>query len=247
MKAINLSPSFLSRLYSKGYDYAIGEKIGLIEKKDSVSMSNGRLMHALIAERFGGEPAKVITNPYSSFRTKEAREWRDSQPDDIAIVSQDEIDLLTKIADRVVKHPKVAKLLSGKVTPEQIIEKKVNGFNVKGILDVVSKDVATTVIDWKFVNSASFDNFHKEALWSNYDLQAAVYDFLTDATHVYFGAIENEAPYRIKLFYCDESFLISGADKFNKAFKVLEKENWREPNFDIEEVTDLVDWNNFNG
>ena len=32
MKAINLSPSFLSKLYDKGYDYAVGEKLGLIKR-----------------------------------------------------------------------------------------------------------------------------------------------------------------------------------------------------------------------
>ena len=34
MKAINLSPSFLSKLYDKGYDYAVGEKLGLIKKEN---------------------------------------------------------------------------------------------------------------------------------------------------------------------------------------------------------------------
>ena len=57
MKAINLSPSFLSKLYDKGYDYAVGEKLGLI-KKDTKSMSDGRLIHSLIAERLAGEPSR---------------------------------------------------------------------------------------------------------------------------------------------------------------------------------------------
>ena len=86
MKPINLSPSFLSKLYNKGYDYAVGEKLGLI-KKDTKSMSDGRLIHSLIAERLGGEQTKIAITPFDSFRTKEAREWRDSQPDDTQFVS----------------------------------------------------------------------------------------------------------------------------------------------------------------
>ena len=55
-------------------------------------------------------------------------------------------------------------------------------------------------------------------------------------------AIENEAPHRIKMFHCDTTFLEDGANKFDKAFKTLEKENWRDVSFDIQEVDDLIGW-----
>ena len=110
MKAINLSPSFLSKLYDKGYDYAVGEKLGLI-KKDTKSMSDGRLIHSLIAERLGGEPARIAITPFDSFRTKEAREWRDSQPDDTPIVTEEKIEGLNKIVDRVVNHEQIKPFL----------------------------------------------------------------------------------------------------------------------------------------
>lgn len=243
MNKINLSPSFLSKVYSKGYDYAVGEKLGLIDKPDTGAMNDGKLLHGLIAERLGYKPVKVAIPPYDNFRTKEAREWRDLQPYDTLIVNEQKLAKFNKIADRVVNHPTIKPMLEN-AKPELVIEKEVNGFNVKGILDVVSPYNGGTVIDWKFISSKNFDKFTKEALWSNYDLQASVYDYLTNANHVYFGVIESESPHRIKLFYCEQSFLEGGADKFNKAFKILEKENWREPNFDILEVGSLEDWGN---
>lgn len=241
IQPINLSPSFLSNLLKHGYDYAVAQKLGMIERLPTASMQDGKLIHALISERLGVKTDEWVASPYDSFRTKEAREWRDSQPDNVLIVKQETIDKFNIIAERVVNHPQIKPLLED-VKPELIVEKQVNGFNVKGILDVLAKYNGTTVIDWKFVSSKNFDNFAKEALYSHYDLQAAVYDFLVDATHVYFCAIESEAPHRIKLFYCDQSFLESGADKFDKALQTLKQANWRQPNFDIYTIGDLKAW-----
>ena len=44
------------------------------------------------------------------------------------------------------------------------------------------------------------------------------------------------------MFHCDITFLEDGANKFDKAFKILEKENWRDVSFDIQEVDDLIGW-----
>lgn len=245
---INLSPTFLSKVYEKGYDYAVGEKLGLFPRKDTTAMSDGRLFHELIAEKLGGEKAKTVSSPYDNYRTKEARDWRDNQPDDVFIVSEERLNNLNQIADRAINHPKIKPLLEFPCATELMIEKPVNGFNIKGVLDVVSVvGEKKNVIDWKFVSSLVFDSFPKKALYMNYDLQASVYDYLTEATHVYFGVIENEAPHRIKLFWCDQSFLESGADKFNKAVTIIKNAKWRQPSFDILEVGELMDWNHYAG
>lgn len=242
MKPINLSPSFLSKVLSQGYDKAVAEKLGLIAKEDTAAMSDGRLIHGLIAEKLGGDKTSYVIQPFDNFRTKAAQEWRDSQPDDVAIIKQDKYNLFSEIADRVINHPNIKPLLKdGK--PEQVIEKQVNGFNVKGVLDWSGN----VVIDWKFVSSKNFDNFAKVALYDHYDLQAAVYDFLKTPAKVCFGVIENVAPYRIKLFEVDESALDGGAAKFDKAFNILKEANWRQPTFDIMEIGTIMDWSNYNG
>lgn len=248
MKRINLSPSFLTKVYDKGYDYAVGEKLGLFPKEDTGAMQGGRLMHALISERLGGEQVKFAINPYDSFRTKAAKEWRDSQPDDTPIVTQEQIDEMKGIVDRLINHPRLTPYLSVPCATELTVEKRINGHNVKGVLDVVSSDnQVKSVIDWKFVSSQIFDSFAKKALYMHYDLQAAVYDFLIEPTNVYFVTIENEAPHRIKLYHCDSTFLESGANKFDKVFKILEEAKWREPDFDIDDIGTLMSWENYNG
>ena len=239
---INLSPSFLSKVYEKGYDYAVGEKLGMFPREDTQAMSDGRLIHALIAEKLGGEKAKIAISPYDNYRTKEARTWRDSQPDDTFILTEEKLKTINEVAERAVNHPVIKPQLEN-VKVEQIIEKQVNGFNVKGIIDVeIIKPDSKDVIDWKFVSGMNFDGFTKKALYMNYDLQAATYKFLADATLVSFVTIESQPPYRIKVHECNESFLQSGADKFNTAFKILKQAKWRQPNFDIEEVGELMSW-----
>lgn len=247
-KKINLSPSFLLRVYDKGYDYAVGEKLGLFPRVSTPAMANGRMIHALIAERLGGEKAEIAINPYDSYRTKAAKEWRDSQPDSVEITTAENLENMNKIVDRLVNHEKLKPLIEGECHTEMSVSKDVNGNTVKGVLDLVSiNGEAKSVIDWKFISSQVFDSFDKKALHNHYDLQAAIYDFLVEPTHVYFVAIENEVPNRIKLFYCDPSFLDSGAEKFDKTFKILQEANWREPRFNIEEVGTLMSWGNYNG
>lgn len=245
---INLSPSFLSRLLSKGYDYAVAEKLGLISK-DTASMSAGRALHSFLSAAYGGKQDEIAISPYDSFRTKEARDWRDSQPDNVTIIKQEEAELYAELVKRVQNHPALKEILDGyKLEAEKTVTKEVNGMTVKGVLDLVGKsEHSTIVIDWKFVGSQVFDDFARKSLWSHYDLQGSVYDFLTDATNIYFCVIENEAPHRIQIFHCDLSYLESGGDKFDKALKIIKAEDWRQPSFDIAEVGELISWNHYNG
>lgn len=239
MKAINLSPSFLSKVYERGYDYAVAEKLGMIEK-DTKSMSDGRLMHEIIAEKLGGAKAKVVMQEFDNFRTKAAREWRDSQPDDVFIVTAEKLELFNSIADRVIAHPVVKELLGrGEVKVENIIEKEVGGYNVKGIIDALVLGDKKTSVDWKFVATQVFDDFARKAYYQHYDLQGATYDFLEEPAEQYFVTIENEAPHRIQVHKCSESFLIGGATKFMDALNIVKTAGWREPTFDIAEVNEL--------
>lgn len=251
MKKINISPSFLIKVYEKGYDYAVAEKLGLINKPNTSSMDDGKLLHAMLSEALGGDKAKIAISPFDSFRTKEAKEWRDNQSDDTAIITIQRKELLDRIVKRVLDHKNIKPFYNNVTSlaiTEKVCEKVVNGHNIKGILDLIAVEPESkSVIDWKFVSSQVFDAFDKKALYQHYDLQAAVYDYLEEPTNIYFCAIENEVPYRIKLFHCDPSFLESGAEKFDKTFKILETEKWREPTFDIDEVGELISWNHYNG
>lgn len=113
-----------------GYDYAVAQKLGWIPKLSTAAMMQGKLIHAMISEALGGEEAKIAISPYDAFRTKEAKEWRDSQPDDTAIVKESEYEDLKTVVDRVLNHPRLVEYLSQTAMTEKTTEKQVNGFNV---------------------------------------------------------------------------------------------------------------------
>lgn len=240
---INLSPSFLGKVLSKGYDYATAEKLGLI-KKETKSMSDGKVMHSFLSAAFGGKQEDIAISPYENYRTKEARNWRDSQPDNTLIISQAQADLFAELTERVKNHPEVKKILDGaSIETELLAERKIKEWNVKGILDLFAqKDGMSIVIDHKYVNSKTFDDFERKSRYDNYDLQASVYDFLKNATHIYFVVIESEAPHRIKVCYASPSYLESGGVKFDKALNIIKAEGWRSPSFDLQGVEELKDW-----
>ncbi len=246
---INLSPTFLSKVYSKGYNYAVGEKLGMFESPDNKGMDDGRLMHKIIASHITGtELEDIAISPYDNYRTKEAQEWRDSQPDNVSIVSQESLDSLQAIVDRLLVHPQMLSFPTDEIVAEVTRENKIKEHNVKGIIDFIARDEEQKiVVDWKFVSTTVFDGFEHKSRIMNYDLQAAMYDYLEQPTHVYFGVIENGAPYRIKFYWCDQSFLDSGAEKFNKAFKEFDGEHGRVPDFNIRDVGTLMGWQNYNG
>lgn len=240
IEPINLSPSFLSKVLKSGYDLSVGEKLGLVEK-ETASMSEGKIMHSYLSGVYGGKVEKVAISPFSDFRTKEARAWRDQQPDDTFIIKEEQAEKFQKIAERVKAHPEMVKLIGdSKVETEKRVVKKVGDYTLKGFVDLITD--TNIVFDFKYLNTKNFDNFHKFALWEHYDMQAAIYDTIVGSTNVYFVVIESEAPHRIKVWQVSLSAFESGGDKFNRAMMIIKQENWRSPTFDIQGVSELQDW-----
>lgn len=237
---INLSPTFMSSVLSQGYDYAVGRKLGLFDK-DTKQMSEGRIFHAIIAELLGGPKATVVISPFENFRTKAAQEWRDSQLEGTAILKEEQYEQFKDLAKRTIDHPEVQKIIDGAELQVEVASEKSekDSFNVKGIIDLIATKGTKVTIDWKFISTQSFDKFHKQAVWDNYDLQAATYDYLESPDKVVFVTVENQAPHRIKVWEVDETFLANGASKFGRAHDILVENNWREPTFNISNVGTL--------
>ena len=250
IEPINLSPSFLGRVLSKGYDYAVAEKLELFSKKDTSAMSEGKALHAYIAKSLGGVNSELVLCPYSDFRKKEAREWRDLQDKDAVIVMPDKVAVYEDIVQRLLQIDLIRdKYKTAKY--EDVIVQKYGDLNVKGVLDFYARksskdeDDKTIVIDWKYVSSQSFDDFGKKATYMHYDLQAYIYRQLVGADDVYFCTIENEAPYRIKLWSTDMLFLQNGEYKFDNVLKIIQGSRWRYPSFNIPEVGTLTSYYNY--
>lgn len=119
-------------IYRKGIDYAVAERLGIIKKTYGKAVDIGQLAHAHL---LGGEQEFVV-NPYPDFRTKEAREWRDSQT--LPIISEEEFEAITTVVDRIKSHPLANELIFGKGTRREIeLKAKIEGKDWVGRADVV--------------------------------------------------------------------------------------------------------------
>ena len=101
------SYSSAKNIYHSGIDYAVGLKIGLIEKTYGKAVDIGKLAHAHL---LGGEQEFVVKQ-YPDYRTKEAREWRDAQT--LPIIDEAEFETICTIAERIKSHPLANQLVLG--------------------------------------------------------------------------------------------------------------------------------------
>lgn len=249
-KISHWSYSSAKNIYRKGVDYAVAEKLGVISRKFGKSVDIGKLIHAHL---LGGEQEFVVQK-YDNFRTKEAREWRDSQT--LPIISEEDFNLITTVADRIKSHKLASSLLIGEDTkPEVAMKAKIEGNEWIGFADSVKLENGNiaAIVDLK--TTAQFDDFKYSARKMDYDLQAAVYTTMANdyAVPFYWVIAETVAPFRVGVAMATEEFKEMGYSKLEKICLAINEFNSREGendraklNFNMNETIDDVmligDW-----
>ena len=236
------SYSQLKNIVKHGIDWAMADKLGMLPKPSGMAIDLGTLIHQ---ELLGGDK-KWVAKAYPDYRTKEAREWRDSVPDDIAILGEDEVNTICSVVANIKKHPRACQLLGGDNEIE--LYATVNGLPLRGKADNVIRDAGQTIktiTDLK--TTAKFDEFKYTAFRNCYDLQAAVYTMLA-AEHTpayYFVIAETIPPYRVQVAYATNDFIDKGKEKLDFCLTEVQKYAKREdqtPNFCLNEELQLGDW-----
>lgn len=242
------SYSQMKPILDHGIDWAIAAKRGMLPKPDSKSIDLGQLAHMFT---LGGDPDAFIVSPYTDFRTKEARNWRDEALEACkTIVTKEQYDTIAAIVDNIEAHPMSKKLIKGKdVRHEVEMFAKVNSVDLRGKADAILQDEnSLTITDIK--TTAQFDEWKYKAMRRHYDLQSAVYSLIggkslgVDANKVkfYFCVVETVFPYRVQYHFAGLPFLESGERKLATCLEEIKKFGDKEPNFLIEEVNELGDW-----
>ena len=205
------SYSSAKEIYRKGIDYAVAVKLGIIEKSYGKAVDIGRFVHAVL---LGGDQEFVVS-PFKDFRTKEAREWRDSQT--LTILNEDEFEQITKIADRIKSHKLAFELLCGEGVKNEVrLEAKIDGKQWVGYADslkVAEDGKFEYVADLK--TTAKFDDFRRDAFRNDYDLQAAVYHLITSTSNkpFYWVIAETIPPFRVGIAVASQEFEENGYRK----------------------------------
>lgn len=87
------------------------------ERESSAELDFGKAAHHLLLEGDEGFAEKFVVSPFDSFRSKEAREWRDGTvASGKTIVTQTDLDKISAIRDSLNRHPIIrGGIMSGQV------------------------------------------------------------------------------------------------------------------------------------
>lgn len=201
--------------------------------------SDGRLVHAMVLEPETVERDFVVS-PFDSFRTKEAKAWRDSEKRDV--VTQQQMDNCLALSD-AVRASKFGSLLLTGAQCESTIYANVEfepGFvvSVKGRVDFY-RDLGDSLLagDLKTCDDLTADDFvRNQVLKHHYAGQAAFYSELLSAATgkpvaEWHWLCANLNTHDVFPVQCGDSLLSAGANIWRRALrnyaKAVRSGEWR--------------------
>lgn len=229
--------SLLKNILVNGIDWAVAFKRGDLPKPDSKFIDIGTFVHQ---ELLGGEK-DWVAKAYPDYRTKEAREWRDSQTK--TILDDEQVNTIVAVSEAVKAHPHLKDVLANMETEKPIFA-KVNGVELRGKADIIQKDENGKPFRiWDLKTTAQFQEWKYKSIRLHYDLQAAVYKTLYNGDVDFaFIIAETIPPYRVQLAYLTPEAWEKGESDLVRCLEEVKKFGDKEPNFSILEEIYIGDW-----
>jgi hypothetical protein len=117
----------------------------------------------------------IAISPYDSYRSKEAREWRDAQlAAKLILATKEDVELAKQAAKMLTETCKASADIFAKSKSQVIIAGRVLDVKVKGLLDLVPEG-EDFLADLKTVNDFSAEGFAKATANFGYAVQGALY------------------------------------------------------------------------
>lgn len=137
-------------------------------------MELGTIIHHAVLEPEKPLESLVAISPYVDYRTKEAREWRDSQRMVGKVIATEEEVSMAKACAEVFRED-YAQKFQAKTQNEVAVFGRIGETEVKGMIDMVP-DGLDCLIDLKTTSSIdSLDNLQRNIVNRGYHWQAALY------------------------------------------------------------------------
>jgi len=144
----------------------------------------------------------IAISPYDSYRTKEAREWRDAQlAAKLILTTKEDVELAKQAANMLTETCKASADIFAKSKSQVIIAGRVLDVKVKGLVDLAPEG-EDFLADLKTINDFSAEGFAKAVSNFGYHVQAGMYLNLWNAmfpndqrTRFKFVWQESEAPF----------------------------------------------------
>jgi hypothetical protein len=196
-------------------------------KSDAMKM--GTAFHNLLLEGKKDYVIKPETYAYGKKWTRSAKyceEWEDKQT--LPIVSAREVESLEGMVKAIHAHPELKPYLNGQCELSIFVDKIAK---LKCRIDLLPRDPAGPVIDFKKARSADPAEFTKQLFDMRYYLSAAMYLDVLRAVDIvrdefWYVAIEDSYPYNIgicKMVDRPVSFIDAGRREYRQAYHRLMK------------------------
>lgn len=132
----------------------------------------GRAAHSLVVE--GKLPECLVISPYETFRTKEAREWRDAElARGNEVLKAEDLEAIEGMAERLAKEPMIKDgLLSGLIEKSIIWKDEATGLWLRTRPDSLPTDAIFA--DYKTAASADPDDISRALFDKGYAPQMAL-------------------------------------------------------------------------
>lgn len=181
----------------------------------SEAMLLGTMVHSII-ENLGDAPEGVQVSPFDSYRSKEAKTWKEQmEADGQIIVTEATLDKAYTMANNVLQltPSSVYEIIHD---PDSGREKAFFTDDLKALVDCISR-TGDTVLDYKTTGATSSGKFMKDCWNYGYALQAYHYMKVTGAVNFVFVAVSSVAPHPVWTLQCTPKFIEWGGTLWRKA------------------------------
>jgi len=203
------------KMYLGDYDPAIAKHIVLHGRPKSSAMSLGSVVHDLLENDFAMS-FKFVISPYSDFRKKEAREWKqEAQEAGQEVITQAIYDEARDMAQSVADHAPAWVMDRELCT----YEKPIYTPEFKALFDVISSDGRGA--DFKTTSATSAKGFERECLKYGYYLQGSFYSYVGELKEFWFVAVSTHKPYPVWNFKMSDEALAFGHEQWRKAYEAM--------------------------
>jgi len=222
-------------------------------KATSSAMAAGSLLDCMLttphefAERYA-------VSPYDSFRTNEAKAWRDEmEASGVEVVTQDKIDHANAQVASIMAHDAARKLFHGSRRQVAFRHGTKYGFASKGLIDIVPTDT-DTLVDLKTCQPSALESrrsLQRYIFDWEYHIQAGAYcegysiASGNERTRFKFIFVASSAPFRVAVIELPLAAILFGADQYRaglaKFSECVESDRWPSI-WDGEHTLDLPDF-----
>lgn len=194
------------------------------------AMAFGSAFHARLLQPHLFDTIYAVA-PEVDRRTKEGKLEYDKfvyEADDKLVLTKNDLTKIDNMVDSVMSNPIASELITASISRETTIEwtNEETDIPMKGIIDGIGTEY---MFDIKTCQDADPARFARDAYYSNYHRQAAIYlDSHKDKkmTEFYFIAIEKDAPYGVSVHRCTDYILELGKKQYIDT--IIEYRSWVE-------------------